>query len=156
MIAGEAELLALLEAARAGGDLGALSAAVPAARFLGLVVERAEDGDLRTRLDFSPHLVGNSLIPALHGGAIGTLLESTAIFALLWEGGSTGLPRTINVTIEYLRTARTVTTWGRAEITKQGRRVATVRAMAWQDDPARPVAAANAHFLLPGDSSPAG
>jgi uncharacterized protein (TIGR00369 family) len=147
----QAELLALIEAARSGGDLGALSAAVPAARFLGLVAERAGD-ELRMRLDFAPHLVGNSLIPALHGGVIGALLESTAIFSLMLEGDATGVPRTINVTVEYLRTARTVTTWARAEITKQGRRVATVRAFAWQDDPDRPVAAANAHFLLPREA----
>lgn len=123
---------------------------VPCVKFLGITVEQGEDG-LRTRLDFAPHLVGNSLIPALHGGAIGALLESTAIFALLCEqdDDAAGVPRTINVTVEYLRTARTVTTWGRAEITRQGRRVATVRAFAWQDDPTRPVAAANAHFLLP-------
>jgi acyl-coenzyme A thioesterase PaaI-like protein len=39
-------------------------------------------------------------------------------------------------------------TYGRAEITKQGRRVATVRAEAWQDDRSRPIAAAHGHFLL--------
>jgi acyl-coenzyme A thioesterase PaaI-like protein len=41
-----------------------------------------------------------------------------------------------------------VETFARAIITKHGRRVANVRAEAWQDDPARPVAAAHAHFLL--------
>jgi uncharacterized protein (TIGR00369 family) len=138
---------ALFERARHTGDFSSLVDAVPCARFLGLSIEPVGD-ELHARLEFAPHLVGNSLLPALHGGTIGTLLESVAIFALLWESPAGGVPRTINVTIEYLRTARTVTTWARAEITRQGRRVATVRALAWQDDPSRPVAAANAHFLV--------
>jgi len=129
-------------------DLAALVDLVPCARFLGIAVEPDGDG-LRARLAFRPHLVGNSLIPALHGGAIAALLESTAIVALLAEAPGGGrAPRIINITLEYLRTARAVDTLARAEITRQGRRVATVRAIAWQDDPARPVAAANARFLL--------
>jgi uncharacterized protein (TIGR00369 family) len=131
-----------------GLDLAALVAAIPCARFLNLSTERADDGSPRIRMDFAPHLVGNALLPALHGGALGAMLESTAMFALLVEGESPALPRIINITVEYLRTARTVTTYARAEVTRQGRRVATVRTFAWQDDPARPVAAANAHFLV--------
>jgi uncharacterized protein (TIGR00369 family) len=146
-----ADLLALLENARRTGDVGSLIAAVPCARFLGLALERV-DGGLRTRLDFAPHLIGNALLPALHGGAIGALLESAAIFGLLWETDASRLPKTISVTIEYLRSARARTTWARTEITRQGQRVATVRALAYQEDPARLVAAANAHFLLaPGE-----
>jgi uncharacterized protein (TIGR00369 family) len=150
------DLKALLAHARATGELGPLIAAIPAARFLQLSGELGPDG-LRARMTFSPHLVGNSLLPALHGGTLGALLESTAVFALLLEGEPpAALPRIINLTVEYLRSARAVDTFARAEITRQGRRVATVRAYAWQDDPERPVAAANAHFLLDGGDGASG
>jgi len=140
-------LLELVEAARQGGDLAPLTAAIPAARFLGLAVERHGD-ELLTRLDFAPHLVGNALLPALHGGTIAALLESAAIYGLLWDTRSEGMPKTISITVEYLRSAKATTTWARTEIIHHGRRVATVRGVAYQDDVAKPVAAATVHLLV--------
>ena len=141
------DLLALVDEAKRSGDLAPLAAAIPAARFLGLGVERS-GAELRTRLDYAPHLVGNALLPALHGGTIAALLESAAVFGLLWDTRSRGLPKTISITVEYLRSARPVTTWARTEIIHHGRRVATVRGVAWQDDAAKPVAAATVHLLV--------
>jgi uncharacterized protein (TIGR00369 family) len=142
-----ADLLALLEEARRTGDLGPVAAAVPCARFLGLSAVHDEEGVL-SRLDYAPHLVGNPMLPALHGGVLGALVESAAVFELLWATRVPRVPKTINLTVEYLRSARPMTTWARADITHHGRRVATVRVLAWQDDRSRPVVAANAHFLL--------
>ena len=140
------ELLEGIRRAREDGDLAALVAAVPYFRFLGVTFERREDG-VRGLLRHQPHHVGNSLIPALHGGVVGAFLESTAMMALLVTE-TEALPRIIGITVEYHRTARAVDTYSRAEITRQGRRVATVRTTAWQDDPRQPVAVAGAHFLL--------
>jgi uncharacterized protein (TIGR00369 family) len=139
------DLDARLAAAKQGGELQPLVEAIPCARFLGLGVERNGD-ELIGRMRFARHLVGNSLIPALHGGTLGALLESMAFFQLMWE--SDGTPRIVNITVEYLRTARAVDTFAAAEITRLGRNVANVRAIAWQDDRDRPVASANAHFLV--------
>jgi uncharacterized protein (TIGR00369 family) len=137
-------------------DLSPLSPlidAVPAARYLGLALElHGDDGnELRARLDFAPHIVGNALLPAIHGGVIGTLLESAAIYGLLWETRTGRVPKTISITIEFLRSAKATTTWAGTEISHQGRFVSRVRAFAWQDDPAKPVATATAHFLLARD-----
>lgn len=142
----------LLARARASGDLTCLVDAIPASRFLGIGVERDPEG-LVYRLRYAPRLIGNSALPALHGGTLGALLETAATFQLLWDSGASRAPRIVNITFEFLRSARAVDTLARAEITRQGRRVATVRVLAWQEDPARPVAAANAHFLLPNGSS---
>ena len=142
-----AELAALFSAARASGDVMSLVDAVPLSRFIGLKLE-LQGGALLARLDADPRLIGNAMLPAMHGGVLGTLLESAAIYALLYDTPSERVPKTISITIEYLRSARPATTWARSDVTRQGRRVATVRAVAWQDDPAKPVAAANAHFLL--------
>jgi uncharacterized protein (TIGR00369 family) len=120
---------------------------IPAARFLGISVTVQPDDTVLTQLAFAPHIIGNPVLPAIHGGALGTLLESAAVFQLMWGNRTPRVPKTISLTIEYLRSARPTTTYARGEITHHGRRVATVRVVAWQEDQGRPVAAANAHFL---------
>jgi len=47
-----------------------------------------------------------------------------------------------------LRSGKPVATYGRAIVTRQGRRVANVRAEIWQDEKTRPIAAAHGHYLL--------
>lgn len=133
--------------AKASGDPALFTEAVPYALFLGLSAE-SRDGGLVTRLAFSDMLIGNPALPALHGGVVGALLEHAAIFHLMWEVEITRMPKTISVTIDYLRSARPRDTFAKGIITKHGRRVANVRVEAWQDDPARPVAHAHSHFLL--------
>ena len=136
-----------LQRVRSVEELQPLIAAIPYARFLGFSVQR--DGtDLIGRMDFSETRVGNARIRAVHGGAIGALLEFTAICKLLSLAETTRVPKTVNITVEYLRSAQAADTFARATVTRQGRRVANVRVLAYQDDPTRPVAAANAHFLL--------
>ena len=105
-------------------------------------------GELLTRMRYSPPLIGNMMLPALHGGTIGALLESAAIFQVLWESETIAIPKIITITVDYLRSGRPVDTLARATLTKQGRRVVNVAVEAWQDDRARPIASANAHFLI--------
>jgi uncharacterized protein (TIGR00369 family) len=149
-----ADLGAVLTRVREEGRYDAFVDAIPYARFLGLRVTMT-DGVLVTHMSGSDRLIGNPMLPALHGGTLGALLECAAIFALLWEGGVPAIPKTINLTVEYLRSARVDDTHARATITKQGRRVASVRVVGWQKDPEKPVVSAQGHFLLrgpPGES----
>lgn len=139
-----------LAAVRETGDFTAIQEVIPYARFMGITAELV-DGDVVGRMRYSDHLVGNPTVPALHGGTLGALMESTAIFKLLWQGETTGVPKTINITVEYLRSARPEDVFARAEFTRHGRRVANVRVFAYQDDPERPAAVATAHFLLVQD-----
>ena len=139
--------LEIIEAARASADPSPLVQAVPYSRFLGMDA-RMQDGELVGIMRYGEHLMGNTLVAALHGGTLGALLESTAVFTLIMRAETLRIPKTINITIEYLRSARPRDTFARAEMTRVGRRIASVRAYAWQDDRERPVAAANAHFLL--------
>ncbi len=120
---------------------------IPYAEFVGIRMERV-DGDVRGRLSYSDHLVGNPTIPALHGGTIGALLEMTAVCELLYRSQTLVLPRIVTITVQYLRSGKPVDTFARGVITKQGRRVVNVRAEAWQDDPKRPIATTDAHFLI--------
>jgi len=140
-------LVDLITAARRAGEISQLVEAVPYASFLGFrVIDR--DGELIGHLRFSEHLIGNPYLPALHGGVLGALLESTAIFQLMWETEAIVLPKTITLTVDYLRPGRPVDTYARGILTRQGRRVANVRVEAWQDDRSRPIAVASAHFLI--------
>lgn len=140
-----------IRAAKASGDPRPVLAAIPYLDFLGVQLRRDPDSDsLLSILPPDDKLIGNPRLPALHGGVVGAFLESAALVQLIWAADNVvRLPKVITVTIDYLRPAGPVETVARAEVTRQGRRIATVRTVAWQQDPDRPVAAANAHFLLP-------
>jgi len=121
--------------------------AIPYARFLGVAVERT-NGALECVLPFRGEIIGNPMLPAIHGGVIGAFLELTAILRLIDESSNDRVPKPINFAIDYLRSAGATDTRARAEIFKLGRRVAVVHVVAWQDDPARPVASGNGKFLV--------
>jgi uncharacterized protein (TIGR00369 family) len=114
----------------------------PYARFLDV---RLEDG--LTVLPFAPRLIGNPVLPALHGGVVAAFLELTALARLDAEGRRA---RTIDITVDYLRPARPAATYAVARILKLGRRAANLAVEAWQEDRAAPIAALRGHFLLVG------
>ena len=124
-----------------------LVAAIPYARLLGIDVAQGDDG-LECILPFHADNIGNTRLPAIHGGVIGAFLELTALFRLLDESGLDAVPKPISFTIDYLRSAGPRETRARAEIFKLGRRISHVHVIAWQDERDRPVAAANGKFLM--------
>ena len=124
---------------------------LPYARFLGLQ-SRIEGDDLTVVMPFADKLIGNPMLPALHGGSTAALLEMTAVAQVALSYPRLRLPRPINVTVSYLRSGKPVDVIARARISKAGRRVAHVVAEAWQDDPAHPIASLTAHFLLDDDN----
>lgn len=119
----------------------------PFANFLDLRCEVMGD-EMTAILPFQDKLIGNRSIQALHGGAIGAFLELTAMAQLFLLTEVSRFPKPINLTIDYLRQGRAEDLFARASVTKQGRRIANVRAEAWQSEREKPVAALNAHFLL--------
>jgi uncharacterized protein (TIGR00369 family) len=131
----------------AARDLETFLQRVPYIRFLGMRAELAGD-EMTAVLPFAPHLVGNTHLPALHGGVIGAFLEMTALAQLSISQPSARVHKTIDVTIEYLRPGRALTTYARADLRKVGRRIANVHVEAWQEARAQPVAALRGHFLL--------
>jgi uncharacterized protein (TIGR00369 family) len=128
-------------------DPASLLAGIPYCRHLGLRAE-IRDGALILVMPFAEHLVGNTMLPALHGGVIGSLLETAAIATVMWEAPGASFPKPVDITIDYLRSARAVESFARARIAKQGRRVINVHAEMWQDDVSKPVAALRGHFLV--------
>lgn len=122
-----------------------------------------EDGDLRAVMPYREDLIGNPSLPALHGGAIASFLESTALMALgcarIWTDDTApaqgavwpATPKTIDLTIDFMRSGRPQDAYASARITRAGRRFATVHSSAWQDERERPIAEAMVHFLMPAD-----
>lgn len=140
----------ILEELRASGDahnMQAVADSLPYARFLGLRVE-AKGDELTTVLPFRDELIGNVNLPAIHGGVIGSMLELTAVMQLLRDSELSRLPKTVDLAIDYLRSGLAEDLYGRAHITRQGRRVANVRVELWQQSRSKPIASARGHFLL--------
>ena len=146
--------------------LSALTAHIPYIDFLGVTFEPREDA-LIGRLRFQDHLVGNPLLPAIHGGATGAFLEITAIITLAWtrlndgreaaeiaalraeDGALPPYPKPIDISFDYLRSGKPQDTLAKATIMRLGRRVANVRVEAWQADRGKPIATAHGNFLIP-------
>lgn len=120
---------------------------IPYARFLGVHGELHGD-EMTAILPFSDRLVGNPLLPALHGGVTGAFMEMTAMAQLAVVERRDRLPRPIDVTVEYLRSGKPLTTYARASVKRAGRRIANVQVEAWQERRSAPIAALHAHFLL--------
>ncbi len=151
---------------RRDAALQALVSGIPYVQFLGIRFERMGD-ELTSVLPYDDMLIGNPLLPALHGGVTAAFLEVTAVIGLswatLWEEMESGqrdpvevasgrrprMPKTIDLTVDYLRTGLPRDAYARAHVTRSGRRYASVRAEAWQDNRARPIAQATGHFLMP-------
>ncbi|WP_371169213.1 PaaI family thioesterase [Aliiroseovarius sp. 2305UL8-7] len=146
--------------------LAALVDSVPYIKFLGIRVERHGD-ELTTVLPFADKLIGNPLLPAIHGGVTAAFLESAAVFELTWvslwadmESGKLDpdtlgpdnlpdFPKTIDFSIDYLRSGLPRDAYARARIVRQGRRYASVHVEAWQDNRTKLYAQATGHFLMP-------
>jgi acyl-coenzyme A thioesterase PaaI-like protein len=151
---------------RRDGALRALVGSVPYAQFLGITFDRRGD-ELTAVLQFDQRIIGNPLLPAIHGGVTAAFLEVTAqmelSWSMLWEEMESGridsaaltpetlprLPKTIDFTVDYLRTGLPRDAYARARVNRSGRRYASVHVEAWQDNRARPFAQATGHFLMP-------
>lgn len=128
-------------------DLQAFLARAPFAQTLG--IECKIHGDEMTAvLPFQDKLIGNAAIGALHGGAIGSFLELTAMAQVFLLTELDRPPKPIDLTIDYLRSGKAEDAFARAHVTKLGRRIANVHCEAWQGMREKPIATLHAHFLI--------
>ena len=126
---------------RRDGVLRAMVEGVPYIRFLGIEFERRGD-ELTGVMPFSEQLIGNPILPALHGGATAAFLEVTAIitlsWGLIWEDMESGaldldnldsdhlprLPKTFHFPVESLRQVPPPDDYAPARRNRSGRRYA--------------------------------
>tara|TARA_B110000483_G_C18112735_1_gene510393 strand:- start:417 stop:917 length:501 start_codon:yes stop_codon:yes gene_type:complete len=145
--------------------LSVIVSQVPYIKFLGVSFDRHGD-ELTSTMAFHEDLIGNPMLPALHGGATAAFLEVTAIVGLAWaslwkdieeerlnisavQNGKLALPKTIDLTVDYLRSGLPRDAYARARVNRSGRRYASVHVEGWQDNRSRLFAQATGHFLMP-------
>jgi acyl-coenzyme A thioesterase PaaI-like protein len=141
------KLAEVVAAARSSGDWAPLVNQIPYARFLGMSIDVKGDVFSCT-LPFDRKLIGNPILPALHGGAIGGFMESTGLFYLLWHMDSSELPKIIDFSFDFLRSGRPENVYANVFMVKQGQRVAHLRIEAWQSSPDKPIAIGHGNFML--------
>ena len=149
--------------------LRALVARIPFIQFMQISFER-RGNELTALFPYHEQFIGNPNPAALHGGATAGLLEITAIVQLTWAtlqpqiealtvdpaqlqaetlAQSVALPKTIDISVDYLSRGQPQDAYARAKVSRSGRRYASVLVEAWQDDVQRPFAHATGHFLMP-------
>ena len=146
---------------RRDAALDALITHVPYIQFLGVQFDRRGD-ELTAVLPFAKDHIGNPGLPAIHGGVTASFLEIAAIIELSWsviwddvEHGNAAvphqfkLPKTIDFSVDYLRSGLPRDAYARARVTRAGRRYASVHVEGWQDNRTRLFAQATGHFLMP-------
>lgn len=129
-------------------DIHQIISGSPFGRFMGIETRIDERGVLAI-LPARADLIGNTSIPALHGGGVAAFLEITCLLQLAHEMGTTAPARSIDFSVEYLRPGRPEPVYARAVVRRMGRRVATVHSEAWQRDEASPICLVRCHFRLP-------
>ncbi|MFT4699994.1 MAG: acyl-coenzyme A thioesterase PaaI-like protein [Yoonia sp.] len=134
---------------------------VPYIQFLGVQFDRRGD-ELTAVLPFREEHIGNPMLPAIHGGVTAAFLEITAIIQLSWVSiwddvedntaelpARIQLPKTIDFTVDYLRSGLPRDAYARARVNRSGRRYASVHVEGWQDNRSKLFAQATGHFLMP-------
>lgn len=118
----------------------------PVLRHLGIIVEWAEDGTARLRLEPAPFTAQGAGM--LSGGIIATLLDEAMAHAVLSRMETPRRTATVDLNIQYMKGVRPDTVlYGVASIARYGSRVVFVKAEAQKED-TTVVAAATASFIL--------
>ena len=123
--------------------------ALPHARELGMKVVDVADGSATIEMPYDPRLIGDPETKVIHGGAVSALMDTCCGAAVMAHPVAAGGTATIDLRIDYMRSARpgqTITTT--ATCYHVTRSVAFVRAVATDEDTDRPVATATGAFTI--------
>ena len=96
-------------------------AAVPYAKFLGLVLGEIHQGQVSIHLDVRDELKQNQGV--IHGGAIASLIDTASAFAVLTQIDINERVTTTDLTIHYLRPITSGRMTATARIVRGGRRL---------------------------------
>ncbi len=128
--------------------------ALPYAQHLGLQAG-VENDILTLHMPYKLDLIGNPHPQRLHGGVIGGMLETCGaltVARLLAQNAEDialiSMPKPINITLDYLRAGAPEDVFARAYVMRIGRRVANVRAEAWQGERERLITTAHMNVLV--------
>ena len=130
-------------------------AALPHSRDLGMVLSDIGGGKATITMPYDTRLIGDPETGVVHGGAVAALMDSCCGAAVMSHPSSPGSTATIDLRIDYMRSAtpgQTLSTTATCyHITRS---VAFVRATAVDEDTDNPVAMATATFTVQGVQAP--
>lgn len=116
---------------------------------LGFKLEGIEDNRVRLKVPYKPELVGDPASGVLAGGLVSTLLDHVGGMSVWLALDEFRFIATLDMRVDYMRPAipgRDL--YAEAECYRLNRTMAFVRAWAFEDDPANPVAASQAAYIV--------
>ncbi|MCG6964445.1 MAG: hotdog fold thioesterase [Acidobacteria bacterium] len=113
--------------------------AIPFSRFLGMRVAHIEGGLAVVEIPFRPELIGNPLLPSLHGGVVSSLLDTCGGVAVWSQIGRSDRISTVDLRVDYLRPGQPELLIGRGRVLRLGNRVGVAELTAYhpgaEDEP---------------------
>lgn len=99
---------------------------IPFNKYLGLKVEKAENGFARISLPYRPEFTGDARRPALHGGILSTLIDTCGGVAVWTCCELEDRIATIDMRVDYLRPAPQADLLAESRVRLMGNRVGNV------------------------------
>ncbi|MBV1881445.1 MAG: PaaI family thioesterase [Pseudomonadales bacterium] len=125
-----------------------LVSSIPYAEYLGIRIQQNINGEIIFLLPFHEKHIGNPMIRAIHGGIIASFLECSSTLMVIGTVCHDHLPKCVNHTTEYLKSAKGVDTFARVKVNKAGRRIVAASVSSWQKDESTPIAISYSRFLV--------
>ncbi len=128
-----------------------LVSSIPYARYIGIHIKQNINGEVIFHMPFQEKHIGNPMIRAIHGGIMASFLECAASMMVIGTVSHNHMPKCVNQTTEYLKSAKDVDTFAKVCVNKAGRRIIATTTTAWQEE-GLPIAIAQARFMIADNS----
>lgn len=123
--------------------------AIPFNKFLGIKLDRLEDGFVRLVLPYRAEFIGDPFRPALHGGVISTLIDVCGGIAVWTKITLEDRVSTIDLRVDYLSPGLAERLVAEASVVRVGNRVGVTDVRVFQpSDEKRTVATGKAVYNI--------